>query len=81
MQNPGQGYEWLEFFAGQGNLTRTMAMTQYKAVRFDLIDHDKEAHRRSNFMDLTDPSGFAFLGFLKIRCKIWTTTIGFDMNC
>ncbi|CAL1171487.1 unnamed protein product [Cladocopium goreaui] len=58
-----------------------MAMTQYKAVRFDLIDHDKEAHRRSNFMDLTDPSGFALATLAVLRGKLDDFGVHFGLKC
>lgn len=57
-----QDIEWLEFFAGTGNLTRVMRSAQCKSVRFDILDHECPDNRRSNFMDLSSPSGFAFLG-------------------
>lgn len=60
----GQDYEWLEFFAGQGNLTRMMQSMQYKAARFDVMDSQQRPHRKSNFMDMTHASGYAFLGEL-----------------
>lgn len=58
-----QDYEWLEFFAGQGNLTRLMMAAQYKSARFDVLDHEQPSNRRSNFMDLTHSSGFGLFGF------------------
>ena len=42
-----------------------MASSQYKAARFDVMDHKQEPRERSNFMDLTHASGFAFLGLYK----------------
>ena len=60
---PGQDVEWLEFFAGTGNLTQVMMAAQYKSFRFDLMDNTRPANRRSNFMDLTEASGFLFLGY------------------
>lgn len=60
-----QDIEWLEFFAGTGNLTRVMRSAQCKSVRFDILDHECPDNRRSNFMDLSSPSGFAFLGSFK----------------
>lgn len=41
-----------------------MAAAQYRSIRFDLLDNDKPHHRRSNFMNLAHPSGFAFLGWI-----------------
>lgn len=59
-QSQGQ-WEYLEFYAGQGNLTRQAKAAGYRAIRFDILDSKKEENRKSNFMDLTSPSGFALL--------------------
>ena len=60
-----QDLEWLEFFAGVGNLTRQMKSAQYRAVRFDLLDHTPpKGSKRSNFMDMNTASGYAFLGLI-----------------
>lgn len=64
----GQDITWLEFFAGTGNLTRVMASAQYKSVRFDITDNVMPENRRSNFMDLASPSGFALLGWTFFKC-------------
>ena len=56
-----QDVEWLEYFAGTGNLTRVMTAAQYKGFRFDILDNNRPGNRRSNFMDLTESSGFALL--------------------
>ena len=58
-----QDVEWLEYFAGTGNLTRVMTAAQYKSFRFDILDNNRPANRRSNFMDLTEASGFALLSW------------------
>ena len=54
-------YQWLEYFAGLGNLTVMMRACGYTSGRFDLLDNVKPAHRSSNFMDLTHQSGFGLL--------------------
>ena len=59
-----QEVQWLEFFAGLGNLTTMMRASNYQSLRFDILDHQKDEFRSSNFMDLTHTSGFGFLGFL-----------------
>ena len=61
-QTTVQDLEWLEFFAGVGNLTRQMKSAQHRAVRFDILDHTPpNGSKRSNFMDLSTASGYAFL--------------------
>lgn len=54
-----QEYEWLEYFAGLGNLTKAMKSAMYKSARFDLLDNLHPEHYKSNFMDLNSASGFA----------------------
>lgn len=59
-----QEYNWIELFAGVGNLTKAMkqATPKYKCARFDILDNQNPPpDRKSNFMDLTHASGFAFL--------------------
>ena len=56
-----QEYQWLEFFAGLGNLTRVMKSADYKGARFDLLDNVQPPNRKSNFMNLLHGSGFAQL--------------------
>lgn len=38
-----------------------MKAYRYRAVRFDLLDNQQPSNRKSNFMDMTHSSGFAFL--------------------
>ena len=54
-----QEYEWLEYFAGLGNLTKAMKSAMYKSARFDLLDNLHPEHYKSNYMDLNSASGFA----------------------
>ena len=54
-------YQWLEFFAGHGNLMKMMKAAGYKSARFDIDDSNKKPNRRSNFMDILSPSGFWIL--------------------
>lgn len=56
-----QAIEWVEFFAGLGNLTVMMRASEYVSARFDILDHCQDSHRSSNYMDLTHQSGFGFL--------------------
>lgn len=67
-----QDYEWLEFFAGTGNLTHMMQATRYKSARFDLMDSQQQPHRKSNFMDMTHCSGFAFLGAFILSVNMYS---------
>ena len=57
-----QEIQWLEYFAGTGHLTEAMISAQYTSHRFDLTDNCQPKNRKSNFMNLAHPSGFAFLG-------------------
>lgn len=56
-----QEFDYYEFFAGTGNLTRCAQASGYHAVRFDILDNETPGHRKTNFMDLNSVSGFAFL--------------------
>ena len=62
---PLKEYQWLEFYAGYGNLTRFMKASGYKTARFDLGDANRQPHRRSNYMDILSPSGFWILSCIK----------------
>jgi hypothetical protein len=44
-----------------GNITRQARPCGYKALRFDILDNKKPTDRKSNFMDLASPSGWALL--------------------
>lgn len=61
-----QEFEWLEFFAGEANLTKAMASALYVCGRFDILYNEQPRHRKSNFMDLTHASGFASLVIMLI---------------
>ena len=62
LANLSQEYEWIEYFAGTGHLTQAMESAQYHSIRFDLLDYERKETRRSNFMNMAHPSGFALLG-------------------
>lgn len=55
-----QEVDYMEFFAGTGNLTQQMRSAMYRAARFDIKDHTPR-NKRSNYMDMNSPSGYAFL--------------------
>ena len=56
-----QEFQWLEFFAGVGNLTKMMKASNHRSMRFDLEDNTRPSYRNSNFMDLLHSSGWANL--------------------
>ncbi|CAK9101508.1 Uncharacterized protein SCF082_LOCUS47470 [Durusdinium trenchii] len=74
-------FEWLEFFAGLGNLTRAMKSARYKSARFDLLDNQKPQHRKSNFMDLNSPSGFALATLCILRAVPGDFAAHFGIKC
>ena len=58
----GRGAEdvqFIEFFAGVGNLHAAMMAAGHISLRYDLLDHTAEPSRSSNYMDLASVSGFA----------------------
>ena len=65
-------FEYFEFYAGVGNLCRQARACGYKALRFDILDNVRPHDRKTNFMDINSPSGFAFLVGICIH-------IGFDL--
>ena len=56
-----QAVQWVEFYAGLGNLSTMMRASDYTSLRFDLMDNTKPRYRSSNFMDMSHQSGFGFL--------------------
>ena len=60
-----EDFEYLEFFAGKGNLHRCMRAAKCKSCRFDITDSSRKPHRKSNFMDLMHSS----------ECLSWTHTV------
>lgn len=58
-----QEFEYVEFFAGHGNITRQMRSARYCAVRMDIIDHVPKKPKQQNYMDLCSPCGFALLAW------------------
>ncbi|CAL1170825.1 unnamed protein product [Cladocopium goreaui] len=76
-----QDVEWLEYFAGTGNLTRVMTAAQYKSFRFDILDNNRPANRRSNFMDLTEASGFALATLWLLRAVEDNFALHLGLKC
>lgn len=60
-----------------------MRSTGYTSLRFDLVDHDQQQHRSSNFMDLSHQSGFGFLGTQQkyLIPKLLFSRMRFDIYC
>ena len=54
--------DYIEYFAGVGRITSQMKSRSYRAVRLDILDHTPGKHtKKSNYMDLSCASGYAFL--------------------
>lgn len=72
-----QEIQYLEFFAGVGNVTKHMKLGRYRAARFDILDYVPNGRRKSNYMDLNSPSGYAFL---YIQIRIAFASLFFSIN-
>lgn len=57
-----QDFQWLEFYAGKANCTMEMRRNGYNGARFDKLycKNPKKSGRKTNWMDITTPAGFAF---------------------
>lgn len=66
-----QAVQWVEFYAGLGNLSTMMRASDYTSLRFDLLDNTKPRYRSSNFMDMSHQSGFGFLVNRECCCKLY----------
>jgi hypothetical protein len=62
----GQEFDYLEYFAGAGEITKHMLASKYRAVRLDLLDFTPESPNTSNYMDLNQSAGYAFLWMKRI---------------
>ena len=56
-----QEIQYVEYFAGFGNLNSEMKAARYRSARLDLKDHTPRHKKKSNYMDLNSASGYAFL--------------------
>lgn len=57
-----QEIDYIEYFAGVGRITCQMKSRLYRAARLDILDHTPEkTSKKSNYMDLSSASGYAFL--------------------
>ena len=59
--DPGQEFDYLEFFAGAANLSKCMASAGFNTRSFDVLYAEQQPTRKSNFMNLCHASGFGFL--------------------
>ena len=61
--NLPQEFQWLEFYAGHAACTFAMRRAGYAAARFDIeyCKNPDQFGRKTNWMDLMTPAGFAFL--------------------
>ena len=58
-----QEIDYIEYFAGVGNLTRQMRAMRYRSARLDIKDYArKNPKTKSNYMDMNTGAGYAFLG-------------------
>ena len=64
----GQEFDYLEYFAGAGEITKHMLASKYRAVRLDLLDFTPEPPKTSNYMDLNQSAGYAFLWMIRLPC-------------
>ena len=75
LPRPLQDFQWLEFFAGTANCTRSMRRAGYLGAKFDILycggDMRKSRGRKTNWMDLLTPSGFALHGCKMIFLMSW----------
>ena len=54
--------QWVEFFAGRGEATRSFQCGGYRAARLDLLYMRPQNPKGMNPMDLTSDAGMAMLG-------------------
>ena len=59
----GKAYDWVEYFAGTANATRAARLRGAAGARFDIayFERDNAEHCKTNYMDITSPSGFWLL--------------------
>lgn len=57
------GLQWVEFFAGRGEATRSFQCGGFRAARLDLIYMRPKNPNEMNPMDLTSDAGMAILGW------------------
>ena len=66
-----QEFDYVEFYAGKGNLSRCMRASGIRTASLDLLYRVKGSERHhSNCMDILSPAGFWNLGF-----KMWNLTV------
>ena len=52
--------EWLEYFAGNAEVSKHVRACGYKARKFDLLYCEPSMYRHHNYMDMLSPAGMAF---------------------
>ena len=62
-----EAYGFVEFFAGQGWVTRCIRNRGVPAASFDLEYAKDVKADKQNHMDLTTPAGYAYSGFALIN--------------
>jgi hypothetical protein len=55
-----QAYTFIEFFAGQANVTKCIRKSGQRAARLDVTYHQAKEGKH-NFMDILSPAGMAQL--------------------
>ena len=73
-----QELEYIEYFAGHGNLTKQMRAAKYRSARLDIKDHTPK-NTKSNYMDLNTASGYAFL-WLNVRLQFKPFSLSEDLK-
>ncbi|CAL1161775.1 unnamed protein product [Cladocopium goreaui] len=76
-----QDFEYYEFYAGVGNLCRQARACGYKALRFDILDNVKPYDRKTNFMNINSPSGFALAVISLLRARARDFSAHFALKC
>lgn len=64
-----QEIDYIEYFAGVGNISKHMRSARYRVARLDIKDHTPDDPTRTNYMDLNSSSGYAFLWLCCLHCR------------
>lgn len=72
-QHRGQEFDFLEFYAGNANLSRMMKLSGFRVGKLDLLYGPQVPtsgkRHGSNPMDLLGDSGFALLSIIYVRSE------------
>lgn len=74
-------FQWLEYFAGEANLTSVMASAMYTCGKFDILYNEQPEHRKSNYMDLTHASGYGLALLCILRCRVGDFAAHLGLKC